>query len=345
MIINSNARYAKQIKVSHFGEEGQKKLKNSHVAIVGVGALGCIVAEQLTRAGVGKLTLIDRDFVELSNLQRQQLYTEQDVISYMPKSIAACDRLKSINSTITINPIVSHLNSNNINQCLDEAELIIDATDNLSTRYLINEYAVREKKAWIHGAVASTYGRMLFIRPGETPCFNCLYPITPELDGLDTCDTVGVLSSIVNIIGSLQVTEALKWLIDKKDCIASQLIEFDVWNHQLLKIDVHHAMQANCPVCVHKQYKYLGQHISEPKTAILCGRNTVQVVYAKLNQHTFEHYVQKFSEKFEIMRNKYLCKVTYKSNIITFFPDGRCLIQGTDNIEEAETIISIIFDF
>ena len=332
--MDSSNRYAKQIKVSYFGEEAQQKLMNSHVAIVGLGALGSVVAEQLTRSGIGTLTLIDRDFVELSNLQRQHLYNEHDVTNHLPKAIAAFQKLSAINSTISLLPFVAHLNASNIDEYLQEADIIIDATDNLKVRYLINEYAMRERKVWIHGAVASTYGRIFSIKKGITPCFQCIYPNVPELDTIDTCDTVGVLNSIVNIIGSMQATETMKWLIGNHIHLSPSMVEFDVWTQQMMKFDMSHAIQKECPVCQHEKYA----------STILCGRNTIQTYYPGLNTHTFEQYINYFKSKKHVTRNKYLCKFEEEDCTITFFPDGRCLVQGMDNIQEAELLISRLFD-
>lgn len=343
MTIHDNTRYDKQIKVSYIGQEAQQKLMNSHVAIVGLGALGSTVAEQLTRSGIGSLTLIDRDYVELGNLQRQQLYTEQDVAAHLPKAIAAFTRLSSINSSIQLHPVITHLDAKNIEKCLHQADIIIDATDNLTVRYLINEYAMEHGKVWIHGAVASTYGRVASFQLGQQPCFECIYPNSPELDGIDTCDTVGVLNSIVTIIGSMQATECIKWLIGHD--VKASMLQFDVWNQHMLTIDLAHAKNKHCPVCVQKQFNRLHKQLEEQVNSLLCGRNTVQIYYPKLNPSSFEHYIERFKDRSNRLRNKYLCKFDYEGCTITFFPDGRCLVQGTDDIEFAEQLIAKLFDF
>jgi len=338
-------RYDKQIKVSYFSDEAQKKLAKSHVAIVGLGALGSVVAEQLTRSGVGTLTLIDRDFVELSNLQRQTLYTEQDVLEHIPKAIAACNRLSAVNTTVTLNAVVTHLNAKNIHDIVQKADLIVDATDNLNVRYLINEYAVSEQKIWIHGAVASTYGRVITFKQEQSPCFQCLYPHVPELDHVDTCDTVGVLGSIVNIIGSIQATEAIKWLSGNEQYVTNTMLEFNVWTQSSMKIDLSQARNANCSVCMKKQFSLLQTEHNEQKNAVLCGRNTVQAFHPNLNKDSYEKYINKFKNNRNLSINKYLCKFNYKDFTITMFTDGRCLIQGISSIENAEIIMSELFDY
>src|SRR5690606_11934167 len=205
---------------------------------------------------------------------RQSLYTELDVQNHLPKAMAAFNRLSAINSTTMLNPVIAHLGANNIAELLNKSDLIIDATDNLRVRYLINEYAVRQQKPWIHGAVASTYGRVMTFIPNITPCFQCVYPNIPELDTVDTCDTVGVLGSIVSVVGSYQVTEALKWLTGNEQFISTAMVEINVWTQQMMKLDLANATHKNCPVCMQKQFNLLDriQMEHEDEYTVLCGR-------------------------------------------------------------------------
>ena len=343
--MNDLDRYKKQILVPYIGNQGQASLLTAKCAIVGIGALGSTVAEQLVRAGVGFIRIIDRDYVEVSNLQRQTLYTEEDASKGTPKAIAAKERLGQINQSIVIEPVIAHLHSGNIERLLSDVELIIDATDNFTTRYLINEYSVANKTPWIHGAVVSTHGRVVNFIPGQTPCFQCLFPVKPTLANIDTCDTVGVLAPIVQIIGSIQAMEAIKWLTHQSDALSDKLIQYDVWQHSLLKFDIAHSKQKECPICAKHQYEELSKPYEEVNDAVLCGRNTVQIAYSFHHEQHKSIILNRLAAKYKVIQNKYVTKIQYDENMqLTLFHDGRCLVHGTNQIEEAKSLAAKLFN-
>src|ERR1700687_3839670 len=222
-------RYSRQIRFPGIGEEGQRRLLQSRVTLCGCGALGTVLANSLVRAGVGHLRLIDRDFIETSNLQRQVLFDEQDVAETLPKAEAAARKLEAINSSVHIEPIVTDIDRTNILELVEDADLILDGTDNFEIRYLINDVAVKLGKPWLYGGCIGSHGQTMTILPGETPCLRCVIPAGPAPGEGATCETAGVLSPIVNIIASFQATEALKILVGRRDLINRDLIYVDVW--------------------------------------------------------------------------------------------------------------------
>src|SRR5438270_13386648 len=260
-------RYSRQILFSGIGEEGQQKLLASHVAIVGCGALGSFQSEALVRAGVGRLTIIDRDYVEPSNLQRQWLFDEADAAAALPKAIAAERALARINSGVRVTGVVADLTPTNIHELLDESDLILDGADNFETRYLINDYCVSRQSPWIYGAAVGSYGVTMPVLPEQSACFCCVYPEPPE-GSQPTCETAGVLNSVTAIVAALQVADALKLL-----CTGSldpRLTTVDVWSGAMRRIELP-ARDHDCPACGHRQFPYLDGDRRSPIS--LCGRN------------------------------------------------------------------------
>lgn len=334
-------RYSKQIKVSHIGATGQSELHKARCAIVGLGALGSVIAEQLARAGFGYLRLIDRDFVEFSNLQRQIMYTEEDAIHFLPKSTTAAHHLQAINSMIEIEPIIADLSANNVEQYLSDIDIVLDGSDNFSVRYLINEYCIANDIPWIYGAVVGTSGSTATIIPNKTACYQCLFPEKPALGTVETCDTAGVLSPIVHMIASIQVTEAIKYCSHNIDALHQSLLQLDCWTNDQLKLNIAHARKNDCPVCADHRFENLQQDEANMYSSSLCGRDSVQVTLPTSKKYTLEQLYAYYTTHYKLLKNPYLLKLYYDAqHTVVFFPDGRAIVQGTEHIKQAEAIIA-----
>jgi molybdopterin/thiamine biosynthesis adenylyltransferase len=331
--LSGDMRYARQVRYSAIGQKGQERLLQSHAVIVGVGALGCVSANHLARAGIGKLTLIDRDIVDRSNLQRQLLYDEADAASGTPKAIAAASRLTGINSSITLVPRVADLSSYNAETLLSDADIIIDGTDNFGVRYLINEVSIKHGIPWIYGGAVGASGMTLTIVPGSTPCLCCLFPEPPPGGSLDTCETAGVLSPIVDTIGSIQVMEAIKLMTGQPEALHGSLLQIDLWQHQWQSLSVSGARRPACPVCGQRRFEALdGDAGHETMTASLCGRNTVQVSPAHPLSLDLVSLNQRFSRAGRTEINPYSLRLHLPEDItFLLFTDGRALVMGTDD--------------
>jgi molybdopterin-synthase adenylyltransferase len=326
-------RYARQVRYSAIGEKGQERLLRSHAVIVGIGALGCVSANHLARAGVGKLTLIDRDIVDRSNLQRQLLYDEADAAVGTPKAIAAASRLTGINSGITVVPHVADLSSFNAETLLADADIIIDGTDNFGVRYLINEVSVKRGIPWIYGGAVGASGMTLTIVPGSTPCLSCLFPEPPPGGSLDTCETAGVLSPIIDTIASIQIMEAIKLMTGQPEALHGSLIQIDLWQHNWQSLSVGGARRPSCPVCGQRRFEALdGDAGYETMTASLCGRNTVQVSPAHPLSLDLVSLNQRFNRSGRTEINPYSLRLHLPEGItFLLFEDGRALVMGTDD--------------
>jgi molybdopterin-synthase adenylyltransferase len=268
-------RYHRQTLLPQIGPAGQHRLAASRVLLIGCGALGTTIADQLVRAGVGRLVLADRDIVELTNLQRQTLFDERDAADGLPKAIAAANRLREINSTVQVTPLVTDIHAGNIEDLLaPRFDLILDGTDNVQTRYLINDVSVKHAIPWIYGAAVGTEGRVMSILPPTTPCLRCIFPIPPGAHDLPTCDTAGVLGMAATIIGAFQAIEAIKILTGQSS--ASALLRFDFWQPRLHAMPLTDAKRPDCPCCCQRRFDYLDVPAGDA-AATLCGRNAVQV--------------------------------------------------------------------
>lgn len=329
-------RYSRQILFKPIGEDGQKKLLKSRAAIVGMGALGTVIANHLVRAGVGFVRIIDRDLVELSNLQRQTLYTEQDANSHLPKVIAADRRLREINSSIEIDAVIADLNLDNAEDLLRDVNIIIDGTDNFATRYLINDVAVKYSIPWIYGGAVSSRGMFAVIIPGKTPCYRCLFPEAPAGRG-ETCDTIGVLSPITDIIGSFEAVEALKILVGAEP--NPNLEQLDIWDHSYLQMDISQGRNAGCLCCVKRDFEFLDRSSSQQTSfTSLCGRNTVQISPRKGLELDFEKTAERLKSNGRVEYNSFLLRFFPDDQItMVFFKTGRALIHGTNDIATAKS--------
>ncbi|HEY2412154.1 MAG TPA: ThiF family adenylyltransferase [Pirellulaceae bacterium] len=331
------SRYARQMRFPGIGVEGQRRLLASKALIVGCGALGSVVINTLARAGVGHLRIVDRDFLELNNLQRQVLYDEDDVAAGIPKAIAAYERLKKINSTITIEPIVADVDHTNIERLAAGVGCIIDGTDNFETRFLLNDAAVKFGIPWVYGGCLAAEGQSLTILPGQTPCLRCLMPEPPPPGSSPTCDSAGILGTIIGVIASFEANEALKILSGHAEAISRPWTIFDLWDNTIRQIKLEPAPATDCPCCGRRDFPWLtGQRGSH--TAVLCGRNAVQLSFPGRDAVSFDELEKKLAAVGAVSRNKYLVRAEIGSHTITVFPDGRAVIGGTEDIAEARSL-------
>jgi molybdopterin-synthase adenylyltransferase len=330
-------RYSRQILFSPIGIEGQKKLLGSKVVIVGVGALGTVIANHLVRAGVGHIRLIDRDLVELSNLQRQNLFCEEDAKLNLPKAIAAEKKLKEINSTVTIEPIIADLNLENAEELLTGFDCIADGTDNFMARFLMNDVAFKYGIPWVYGGAVSSRGMFAVFKPGKTPCYRCLFPQLPPGRG-ETCDTVGILSPLTDIIGSFQAMEVLKLLSGAKT--NPNLEQLDIWDSSYMQMDISDGKNPKCPTCVNHQYDFLNR-ASDLQVAYtsLCGRDTVQILPRKKIQVDFKSLSEYLNRSGKVSANEFLLRFSPDATYtMVIFKDGRVLIHGTNEIAIAKSL-------
>ncbi|MBU9719993.1 MULTISPECIES: thiazole biosynthesis adenylyltransferase ThiF [Bacillaceae] len=332
-----NNRYSRQELFTPIGKEGQEKLAKKHVLIIGAGALGTGNVENLVRAGVGKITIVDRDYVEFSNLQRQQLYVESDATERIPKAIAAEKCLKEINSEVEVVGKVMDVTKEELEQMTPGVDLIIDSTDNFDTRLLINDIAQKHNIPWIYGACVSSYGLSYTIIPGKTPCLNCLLETVPL--GGATCDTVGIISPAVQMVVAYQTTEALKLLVDDEKALRGKLVCFDLWKNEHTSIKVDGVKKSDCKSCGSEPtYPYLSYE-NQTKSSVLCGRNTVQIRPPKRLERDLDQLVETLSTQGgEVEQNPYLVSYTIGEQRMVFFRDGRVLVHGTNDIAEAKTL-------
>lgn len=331
-------RYSRQMRFPGIGEEGQQRLLNCHVTLCGCGALGTVLANALVRAGVGHLRLIDRDFIETSNLQRQVLFDEHDVAENLPKAEAAARKLGAINSSVHVEPVVTDIDRTNILELVQDADVILDGTDNFEIRYLINDAAIKLNKPWVYGGCIGSHGQTMTILPGETPCLRCVFEAAPAPGEAGTCETAGVLGPIVNIVASLQATEALKILTGRLDAINRELIYLDVWDNVQRRIKVAPLKgKVDCPCCGRKKFEWLEGHHGAQTTS-LCGRNAVQVSHRKATKLNFEDMARNLEQLGNVSYNRFLLKFNVEDCEFTVFPDGRAIIKGTPDEERARTL-------
>lgn len=322
---DARLRYSRQILFAGIGEAGQQALIRSYAAIVGCGALGSFHAAALARAGVGRLDIIDRDYVEPSNLQRQWLFEESDADEALPKAIAAQRRLARINSRVEVRAMVADLTPSNLD-LLDGAVLILDGTDNFETRYLINDYAVSRAKPWIYGAAVGSYGLAMAVIPGRTPCLRCVYPEPPG-GAQPTCETAGILNVAASAVASLQVASALQILAGKAELVASRITTIDVWNGGIRQIDLPEP-SADCPCCGRREFPYLEESVREP--ARLCGRNAVQV-HERRGPFDLAELKSRLAPLGEVRGGEFALRFAAPPYEMTIFPDGRAIVKGTND--------------
>ena len=329
-------RYSRQILFSPIGANGQEKLKKSRVLLVGCGALGAAHAEILARAGVGFLRIVDRDFVEFSNLQRQTLFSETDAKERMPKAVAAKRRIADINSEIEVEAVVADINYSNVESFVKDIDLILDGTDNFQVRYLVNDACVKWSKIWIYGAAVSSYGATMTIFPKRTPCLRCVFEEIPPAGSAPTCDTAGVIQPIITSIAAIQTTEALKILTANIDDLHCSLMQIDVWRNDWRKISLG-APNDDCECCAKRNFEFLKAESGE-FSAVLCGRNAVQIAAPKLTEINLELLAERLKNLGEIKLNEYLLRLDLPDYELTVFRDARAIIRGTDDVSVARSI-------
>jgi sulfur carrier protein ThiS adenylyltransferase len=332
-----NERYSRQILFPGIGKDGQAKISGKHVLIIGAGALGSGNAEVLTRAGVGKITIIDRDYVEESNLQRQQLYTEEDVAEKLPKAAAAEKRLKAINSDVEVRAIIGDATPWLLEELIVGVDLMLDATDNFETRMAMNDVSQKYNVPWIYGACVGSFGMSFSIIPGKTPCLNCLLRTIP-LQGM-TCDTGGIISPAVQMVIAHQTTEALKMLVEDWEAVRTSFVSFDLWRNQYTSLKMSKAKFAGCLSCGEdRTYPYLDRE-NMTKTTVLCGRDTVQIRPSTAGEISLERLAGQLSSLgYTVKGNPYLVSVEMGVERMVIFQDGRALIHGTKDLTHAKSI-------
>jgi adenylyltransferase/sulfurtransferase len=326
-------RYSRQVLFPGIGPDGQARLAQGRIAIVGCGATGTCVAGLLARAGVGHLLIIDRDYVEPSNLQRQSLFDEADAAESLPKAVAAARKIAAFNSDVQVKAEVADLTPENIQSLLGDANLILDATDNFETRYLINDFAVKHGKPWIYAAAVAAYAVTMNIIPGETACLACVFPAPPE-GTVETCDTAGILNSAVNLVGSIQATEAIKFLVGAKDKLRRTLLSFDVWNNEQAEIAAGRP-RPGCQTCERREFVHLAGERRPQIT--LCGRNSVQI-HERNRPVDFAEMSARLGAHGTVKHNAFVLKFWRDPYEMTLFPDGRAIIKGTDDTAVARSL-------
>lgn len=315
---------------------GQEKLLASRVLILGCGALGASHAEMLSRAGVGNLRCVDRDFVEFSNLQRQTLFKESDAAERLPKAIAAKKRIAEINSEIEVDAIVADVNNSNVESLVDGCDLVLDGTDNFQVRYLLNDACVKHRKTWIYGAAVSSYGTTMTVIPGETPCLRCIFEEMPDAGSSPTCDTAGVIMPIISSISSIQVSEAIKVLVGDFDSLHRSLVQIDIWANDWRKIMLTRPNE-DCVCCVQRRFEFL-EAGSQEFSAVLCGRNAVQIAPPGRIDLDLAQLAAKLSALGEVKQNEYLVRFSVDGKEVTVFSDARAIIKGTDDVSVARSL-------
>ncbi len=333
-------RYSRQLLFSGIGEKGQERIAKSHVVIIGCGALGAMQAEMLARAGTGRLRLVDRDFIEESNLQRQIMFDEDDLAERLPKAVAAAQRIDRINSGIEVEAVVKDVNYSNIENLIGDADVVLDGTDNFEARFLINDAAVKLNKPWVYGAAVGAYGVQMTIRPHETPCLRCVFPEMPGPGSAPTCDTAGVILPIIATVAASQVTEVLKLLTGDTEKLHRSLLQFDLWENKFTKLSIQGLRgRNNCRACELGQYDFLNSR-SGQLVMSLCGRNAIQITPAKTTEIDFAGMAEQLRSVGEVSYNRYLLKFRSEGHEITLFPDARCIIKGTDDPNVARSLYS-----
>ncbi len=345
----SDDRYSRQTLFSGIGVEGQERLGRGRVLVVGAGALGSAALDMLVRAGVGTVRFVDRDTVETSNLQRQSLYDEQDAREGIPKAEAARRRLAAVNPEVTLEPLALDLHPGNIREVMGGADLVLDATDNFETRYLINDAAIATDTPWIYAAVVGSYGMTLTVLPGRTGCLRCVVPDIPPPGVSPTCDTAGVIAPAVQAVASYAVTEALKLLAGREEALSSGIWHLDVWERNAYRMDVG-APDPECPACGRREFPFLDGDAGG-SLLTLCGRNAVQVRPAAASPPAGAgdaDFLDRLGGRLgalpevrdSLRVTRHLLQFEVGERRLVVFPDGRAIVHGSGDPAEARTLVS-----
>lgn len=332
------SRYSRQVLFAGIGKEGQERIIAARVVLVGCGALGAVQASLLVRAGVGTLRIIDRDFVEESNLQRQILFDEEDVKGILPKAIAAEKKLRAVNSLVKVEGLVEDVNATSIGRLLDGFDLIIDATDNFDARFLVNDYSIKSGIPWVYGACVGSYGLTFPILPGEGACLRCVFENAPPPGASPSCDTAGVIGPIVSTIASLQVAEALKILSGRRDRVNRKITMIDLWENRHDTVDLPRP-DLECPCCGKREFHYLDGSMGADATT-LCGRNSVQIRRREGAAIDLEDLARRLEPVGSLEKNRFLLRASIDGYQLTVFADGRAIVNGTYDIAVAKSLYS-----
>src|SRR5262245_43961645 len=331
-------RYSRQVLFSPIGEAGQQRLGRSRVLLVGCGALGSVVAEILTRAGIARLTLADRDYIDESNLQRQSLYTEDDCRQGLPKAIAAARHLGEINSGVELVPQVLDVNARSMESLVHNHDLIIDGTDNFETRYLLNDASLKWNLPWVYGACVGSYGLCLAFVPGLTPCLRCVLEQLPAPGSAPTCDTAGVIGPIVHLVASLETAEAMKILTGNLECLNRKIVCVDVWQNLISTLDLSRIERnGHCPACGQRQFEFLEGKF-EGRGQSLCGRKAVQIWRESPRAIDLRSIAERLARIGDVRCNEFLLRARIDGFEIALFRDGRGIVRGTEDLDEARRV-------
>lgn len=329
-------RYSRQMILPGWGAEGQERLRTQSAVVVGCGALGSHIAAHLTRVGVGRLVLADRDFVEWHNLPRQALYAEADAEAGLPKAVAAAQRLRQINSLVEIEEHVVDVNVDTVEELVAGADVVLDGADNFEVRYLLNEACVKLGIPWVYGGVLGTYGLTAAILPGETPCLRCLLGPMPPPGTMPTCETAGILGPVVAVIAALEVVEALKLMLGSHEALHRSLLMVDLWSGDFERAQTQKGRES-CPVCDEGEYALLDAKRGS-STAVLCGRNAVQVNPYPSQRVDLLSLAERLAEVGPVTVNEYLLRLDVETYQLTVFAGGRAIVKGTDDPAQARAL-------
>jgi molybdopterin-synthase adenylyltransferase len=329
-------RYARQTIFPGIGTEGQACLQASRVALVGCGALGTVIANVLARAGVGFLRIVDRDYVELSNLQRQVLFDEEDARDGAPKAVAAVAKLQRINSEVTYEAVIGDVGPDNAERLTRDVDLVLDGADNLEVRYVLNDVCVKLGKPWVYAAAVASYGLVMPIVPGETPCLRCLFPDAPAAGSVDTCDTAGVLGPMPGIIANFASAEAIKLLVGAREHLSRGLLWIDCWHNSIQRTPIE-APVPDCPTCQQYRFDFLERMAAAP-AATLCGRDAVQVRPTSPGELDLPALAERLRAVGEVRQNAHLVRLVAAPHELTIFRDGRAIVKGTSDPARARSL-------
>jgi molybdopterin/thiamine biosynthesis adenylyltransferase len=330
------SRYSRQELFAGIGPDGQERLRSSRVLVVGAGALGSSLAETMTRAGVGAVTVVDRDYVEESNLQRQSLFDEEDARAGLPKAAAADKRLRALNSDVEVRGIVADLGPDNADALVRGQSLVLDGTDNFETRFLLNDVCVRARVPWVYGACVGSYGLALLVRPGVSPCLRCVLQSMPAPGSGATCDTAGVIAPIVQVIAGIQAAEALKLLAGRTEALVSGLVTVDVWTGMFDVMDLSGA-RPSCPACTEDRFDYLER---APTADVLCGRDAVQIRPTADKPVDLGALAGRLRAVGDVVNNEFLVRFRARGTELVVFRDGRAIVKGVKDAAEARSVFS-----
>lgn len=336
--MSADERYARQVLFTGLGTEGQARLGSSAALLVGCGALGTHVADLLVRSGVGHLRIVDRDFVELSNLHRQALFDESDVAQGLPKAVAAQRRLQAINRGVRLEAVVGQLDAGNVEKHAEGMHLVLDGTDNFDTRLVVNDYALRSRTPWIYAACVGAYGLTMNVLPGETPCLRCLLRSTPAPGSVETCDTAGILPPVAAMVAAIEAAEAIKILSGAHAAASRELVAFDLWSNSVQRLRLlREEISDGCPSCDRGEFEYLDRRRGARATT-LCGRNAVQVHPGDDLKADLAALEARLRPLGPVLRNPFLVRAEVEGLLLAVFADGRAIVTGTHDEARARSI-------